>query len=196
MRSAGLEPALSTSSTWPGCRWTTSAWSRHPVPTRITSLTKARPQPCVTARAAKAVLPGQVSNLHCGGQSPVACQLADPALRAEGATRTRGTRVGKQGLEPRQSWSQTRRAYPYATSREVEMAGIEPAAATLAGRARSLAVTPTGRLPRGRFGLPLSCSHYGRVKKSSLHERPAGTAGVEPAFFRFWGPAAYPLAHP
>jgi len=27
----------------------------------------------------------------------------------------------------------------------VEMAGIEPATATLAGRARSLAVTPTGR---------------------------------------------------
>ena len=25
---------------------------------------------------------------------------------------------------------------------------------------------------------------------------PAGTAGVEPAFARFWGPGAYPLAHP
>jgi len=25
-------------------------------------------------------LPGKVSNLHCGGQGPEACQLADPAL--------------------------------------------------------------------------------------------------------------------
>ena len=33
-------------------------------------------------------------------------------------------------------------------------------------------------------------------QKPSLYERLAGTAGVEPAFFRFWGPAAYPLAHP
>ena len=47
------------------------------------------------------------------------------------------------------------------------MAGIEPAAATLAGRARSLAVTPAGRLPRSRFGLPLWCSRYGRVKNQA-----------------------------
>ncbi len=67
VRSAGLEPALSTSSTWPGCRWSTSAWSRHPVPTRITGLTKARPQPCVTARAVEAVLPGAA--LGCRGRS-------------------------------------------------------------------------------------------------------------------------------
>ena len=31
-------------------------------------------------------LPGKVSNLHCGGQGPVACRLADPALRALGKT--------------------------------------------------------------------------------------------------------------
>ena len=49
LRSAGLEPALSTSSSWPLCRWSTSAWSRHPVPTRITGLTKARSRPRVTA---------------------------------------------------------------------------------------------------------------------------------------------------
>ena len=37
-------------------------------------------------------LPGKVSNLHCGGQGPEACRLADPALRAEGAIRTRRPR--------------------------------------------------------------------------------------------------------
>jgi hypothetical protein len=67
------------------------------------------------------------------------------------------------------------------------MAGIEPAAATLAGRARSLAVTPTGRLPRSRFGLPLWCSHLWTCQKPSLYERRAGTAGVEPAFFPVLG---------
>ena len=53
--------------------------------------------------------------------------------------------VGKQGLEPRppgpKPGALTLTPHPV----EVEMAGIEPATATLAGRARSLAVTPTGR---------------------------------------------------
>ena len=105
-------------------------------------------------------------------------------------------RVGKQGLEPRQFWPQTRRAYPYATSREVEMAGIEPAAATLAGRARSLAVTPHGQASAWPLRPAVIVLTLCTCQKSSLHERLAGTAGVEPAFFRFWGPAAYPLAHP
>jgi len=51
------------------------------------------------------------------------------------------------------------------------MAGIEPATATLAGRARSLAVTPTGR-PRLCFHTGLWpavswCSHYGRVNNQA-----------------------------
>ncbi len=87
-------------------------------------------------------------------------------------------------------------ALPAELSHQVEMAGIEPATATLAGRARSLAVTPTGRLPRSRFGLPLWCSRLWRCQEPSLCERLAGTAGVEPAFCRFWEPAAYPLANP
>ncbi len=86
-------------------------------------------------------------------------------------------------------------ALPAELSHQVEMAGIEPATATLAGRARSLAVTPTGRLPRSRFGLPSWCSRYGGVKNQAS-ARGAGTAGVEPAFCRPWEPAAYPLAHP
>ena len=36
----------------------------------------------VTAACDGQKLPGKVSNLHCGGQGPVACRLADPALRA------------------------------------------------------------------------------------------------------------------
>jgi hypothetical protein len=46
------------------------------------------------------------------------------------------------GTRTPSAWTQTRRANPYATSRCVETAGIEPATATLAGRARSLAVIP------------------------------------------------------
>ena len=50
------------------------------MPTRITGLTKARPQPCVTARSCR----GRSRTFHRGDQSPEACQLADPALRASG----------------------------------------------------------------------------------------------------------------
>ena len=41
----------------------------------------------------------------------------------------------------------------------MELAGIEPATATLAGRARSLAVTPTGRPRHKGFGLPFHGAH-------------------------------------
>jgi hypothetical protein len=64
------------------------------------------------------------------------------------------------------------------------MAGIEPAAATLAGRARSLAVIPAGRLPRSRFGLPSWCSRYGRVKNQACTR---GLQELKPAFCRFLG---------
>jgi hypothetical protein len=43
----------------------TSAWSRHPVPTRISRLTRARPQPCATASLA--IL---VSNQETPGSGP------------------------------------------------------------------------------------------------------------------------------
>ena len=65
------------------------------------------------------------------------------------------------------------------------MAGIEPATATLAGRARSLAVTPTGRLPRGRFGLPLWCSRYGYVKNQACTQGPQGRQELNPHFSGF-----------
>jgi hypothetical protein len=67
----------------------------------------------------------------------------------------------------------------------VEMAGIEPATATLAGRARSLAVTPTGRLPRGRFGLPLWCSCYGCVKNQACTQGSQGRQELNPHFSGF-----------
>ena len=37
----------------------------------------------------------QVSNLHCGGQCPVACQLADPASRARGGVEPASGSFGK-----------------------------------------------------------------------------------------------------
>ena len=50
VRSAGVEPATSGISGRPlyqvGVR---AHWSRHPVPTRITRLTRAGPQPCAAA---------------------------------------------------------------------------------------------------------------------------------------------------
>lgn len=67
----------------------------------------------------------------------------------------------------------------------MEMAGIEPAAATLAGRARSLAVTPKGRLPRSRFGLPLWCSRYGGVKNQACTRGSQGRQELNPHFAGF-----------
>jgi hypothetical protein len=67
----------------------------------------------------------------------------------------------------------------------VEMAGIEPATATLAGRARSLAVTPTGRPPRSRFGLPLWCSRYGHVKTQACTRGSQGRQELNSHFSGF-----------
>ena len=60
------------------------------------------------------------------------------------------------------------------------MAGIEPAASTLARRDRSLAVTPAGRLPRSRFGLPLWCSRYGGVKNQACARGSQGRQEAHP----------------
>jgi hypothetical protein len=55
VRSARLELALSTSSTWSLCRWSTSARSRHPVSNRAIRRTKAKPQ---AVRGGEAAHPG------------------------------------------------------------------------------------------------------------------------------------------
>jgi hypothetical protein len=47
------------------CHWSTSTWSRHPVPTRVSCLTGAGPQPC-----AAAWLPGLDSNQRGQGSGP------------------------------------------------------------------------------------------------------------------------------
>ena len=73
--------------------WATSTWSRHPVPTRVTRLTRAGPQPCAAAK-----LPTVDSNHDCRIQSPASCQLNEWALSAEGASRTRTVR--EAGFEP------------------------------------------------------------------------------------------------
>ena len=65
------------------------------------------------------------------------------------------------------------------------MAGIEPAASTLARRDRSLAVTPAGRLPRSRFGLPLWCSRYGGVKNQACRRGSQGRQESNPHFAGF-----------
>jgi hypothetical protein len=61
----------------------TSAWSRHPVPTRISRLTGARSQPCVTAS-----LPGLESNQRALGSEPRRDASNPPGISAEGAIRT------------------------------------------------------------------------------------------------------------
>ncbi len=97
VRSAGLEPALSTSSTWPGCRWSTSAWSRHPVPTRTAGLTRAGSQPCVTARCRAALRPAR--RTACGRRDSNAQAARSELARYPGSRHSRIVR--HQGLEPR-----------------------------------------------------------------------------------------------
>ena len=67
--------------------------------------------------------------------------------------------VGKQGLEPRppapKAGALTLTPHPA----EVEMAGIEPAAATLARRARYLSCHPHGQASARGFGLPFHGAH-------------------------------------
>ena len=46
---AGLEPACADFKDRPGCQQPTPEWSRLPVPTRVSRLTGAGPQPCATA---------------------------------------------------------------------------------------------------------------------------------------------------
>ena len=66
----------------------------------------------------------------------------------------------------------------------VEMAGIEPATATLAGRARSLAVTPTGGPHLGLWPAVSWCSHYGRVNNQAFIK---GTQGRQESNLNFAG---------
>ena len=66
--------------------------------------------------------------------------------------------------------------------REWRWPEIEPAASTLARRDRSLAVTPAGRLPRSRFGLPLWCSRYGGVKNQACARGSQGRQELNPVW--------------
>lgn len=74
--------------------WSTSTWSRRPVPTRAVRCTKAEPQPCAAAS-----LPLLDLNQDFRSQGPASCQLDEKALRAEGAIRTRMPRgLSSRGL--------------------------------------------------------------------------------------------------
>jgi hypothetical protein len=86
VRSVGLEPTTSSTSCWRLCQsWATSAWSRYPVPTRVTRRTKAEPQPCAAAK-----LPGLESN-QC-----------EPRFRASvGCQQPARYRLREAGAEPR-----------------------------------------------------------------------------------------------
>jgi hypothetical protein len=68
--------------------WATSTWSRHPVPTRVTRLTRAGPQPCAAAKLA--IL---ASNQETPGPGPGGSAVFPqwPSC-AEGASRTRKPR--------------------------------------------------------------------------------------------------------
>src|SRR5271163_3670089 len=99
------------------------------------------------------------------------------------------------------------------------MAGIEPAATTLAGRVRYLSCHPRGRCgarysqspgvaglssaaspSTGRHGgLPIMVLTLLMCQQASTFTLGwcfAGTAGVEPAFRSGWSRVAYPLADP
>jgi hypothetical protein len=70
------------------CRWATRTWSRHPVPTRVTRLTRARPQPCAAAKLA--IL---ASNQETPGPGPGGSAIFPQwPSGAEGASRTRKPR--------------------------------------------------------------------------------------------------------
>ena len=80
--------------------------------------------------------------------------------------------VGKQGLEPRPPGPEPGALTLTPHPAEVEMAGIEPAAATLARRARYLSCHPHGQASAAAFTLGLWpavswCSHYGRVNSQA-----------------------------
>ena len=107
---AGFEPATSRPSTWRLCRWATSTWSRHPVPTRVSRLTGAGPQPCAAAK-----LPGQDSNLRALGSEP-----------RRDASNPPGTAYAARGSNsvPR---SKNPVHHPSCLQRLERIAGIEPA---------------------------------------------------------------------
>lgn len=74
--SAGVEPATDDSSSRPLYQsWSTSTWSRRPVPTRAVRSTKAEPQPCAAAS-----LPTVDSNHDQRVQSAPSCRLDEWAL--------------------------------------------------------------------------------------------------------------------
>ena len=98
---------------------------RCPRPQRGLSTAGVRARGAVGARAVGAELPGQVSNLHCGGQGPVACRLADPASRAEGAIRTRTGPAAYQLLRMA--------CLPFHHFRIVRRQGFEPRTSSLRG---------------------------------------------------------------
>ena len=80
MRPTGFEPAQPLRTTGTSgqrvYRSATNAWSRHPVPTRITCLTGARSQPCVTAK-----LPLMASNHEPPGSEPGALPIELSGIR-------------------------------------------------------------------------------------------------------------------
>ena len=79
----------------------------------------------VTAACDGVKLPGEVSNFHRGGQDPEACRLADPALRAEGAIRTRTGLAAHQLLRMA--------CIPFHHFRIVRRQGLEPRTSSLRG---------------------------------------------------------------
>src|SRR6266849_9206615 len=121
VRSAGLEPALYTSSTCSLCRWSTSAWSRQPVPTRTAGLTKARSRPRVTACAAgeglepplrgsgPRGLPISRPGIECGRRDSNAHATRSELARYTGSRHSRIVR--RQGLEPRTQQGSTRQRH-------------------------------------------------------------------------------------
>src|ERR1700722_15370476 len=81
--SAGVEPATDGSSSRPlYLSWSTSTWSRHPVPTRAIRCTKAEPQPCAAAS-----LPTVDSNHDQHNQTVPSCRLDEWALSALSAVK-------------------------------------------------------------------------------------------------------------
>ena len=89
--SAGVEPATDDSSSRPLYQsWSTSTWSRRPVPTRAIRSTKAEPQPCAAAS-----LPTVDSNHDQRIQSALSYQLDEWAMSCHFSC------VRRRGLEPR-----------------------------------------------------------------------------------------------
>ena len=160
----------------PAASWGTSTWSRHPVPTRATRLTRAGPQPCAAAS-----LGNLDSNQDKRGRLPVqsraCCQLHhSPSL----CVRTPGAEPGD-------------RASPQCLQGAVDPGGDarnRTESPTLAGRGRCLSYSspccPAGLAP----GRDLGCFTLLRCQITGTFTRRrciAGTPGLEPGPFRFGG---------